>query len=108
MLPSVAVAERSTYPHRITRIVNRLRLERWPRLMHSMRASRQTDWNESFPAHITAAWMGNSPVIGDKHYNRMLDAHFDAATRPATQHMPATACETPQTDSPRSVLRDDS
>lgn len=52
--------------------------------------------------------MGNSAVIGDKHYNRMLDAHFDAATRPATQHMPAAPRETQQTDNPRSVLRGDS
>lgn len=82
VLPEVATAERSTYPHRITRVVERLNMERWPRLMHSMRASRQTDWNEVFPAHVTAAWMGNSPEVGDKHYNRMLDAHFEAATNP--------------------------
>ena len=90
VLPAVAKAERSTYPNRITRIVNRLKLERWRRLMHTLRASRQTDWNEVFPAHVTAAWMGNSPTIGDRHYNRTLDAHFDSATRPATQHTPAT------------------
>lgn len=82
VLPSVAKGERTLYPHRIARVVEQLELERWPRLMHSMRASRQTDWNEVFPAHITAAWMGNSPVIGDRHYNRMLDAHFEAATDP--------------------------
>lgn len=99
VLPDVAKAERSKYPHRITRIVNTLKLERWPRLMHSMRASRQTDWNEVFPAHITAAWMGNSPVIGDRHYNRMLDAHFDAATNP-TQNPTQSVSATPRQPSP--------
>lgn len=98
VLPSVAKGERSTYPNRITRIVERLKLERWPRLMHTLRASRQTDWNEVFPAHVTAAWMGNSPTIGDRHYNRTLDAHFESATRPATQHTPATPRMEPQSN----------
>jgi integrase len=99
VLPAVAAAERSTYPHRITRIVDRLQLVRWQRLIHTMRASRQTDWNEVFPAHVTAAWMGNSPTIGARHYNRTLDGHFDAATHPThnpTQHMPATTRIEPQ------------
>jgi integrase len=96
VLPGMAISERTTYSHRISRIVDRLNLERWPRLFHSLRASRQTDWNEVFPAHVTALWMGNSPTIGDRHYNRMLDGHFDAATRPATQHPPATARMKPQ------------
>jgi len=96
VLPVMAAGERSTIPNRIARLVGRLDVERWPRLFHSLRASLQTDWNEVFPAHVTAAWMGNSPVIGDRHYNRTLNAHFDAATRPATQHTPATPRKEPQ------------
>ena len=89
VLPDVAKSERTKYPHRIKRLVDQLNLDRWPRLMHSMRASRQTDWNEVFPSHVTALWMGNSPTIGDRHYNRMLEGHFDAATDPT--HNPTQA-----------------
>ncbi|WP_172992021.1 hypothetical protein [Lacipirellula parvula] len=49
-----------------------------------------------FPSHVTAAWMGNSPTIGDKHYNRTLDVHFEAATDPLhnpLQTVAATACQ---------------
>lgn len=94
VLPKMVAGERTAYYGRVVRLVERMDIEKWPRFFHSMRASRQTDWNEVFPAHVTAAWMGNSPTIGDKHYNRTLDAHFEAATNPThnpTQTMPENA-----------------
>ena len=40
----------------------------WPRLFHSMRASRQTELQREFPLHVVCSWLGNSPRIAQQSY----------------------------------------
>lgn len=42
------------------KIVRRAGLTPWPRLFHNLRASRQTELAERFPAHVVCDWLGNS------------------------------------------------
>ncbi len=63
------------------RIIRRAGVEPWPRLWHNLRASRQTDLVEEFPAHVVAAWLGNTERIAKEHYLQVLDAHFEKAAR---------------------------
>lgn len=35
-------------------------VEPWPRLFHNLRASRQTELSETFPAHVVADWLCNT------------------------------------------------
>jgi len=40
----------------------------WPRLFHSMRASRQTELQRDFSLHVVSSWLGNSPWIAQQSY----------------------------------------
>jgi len=62
------------------KIVERAGLERWPRLFHNLRASRQTELSEDFPSHVVCAWLGNSEDIAREHYLKVTDSHFEKAS----------------------------
>lgn len=53
----------------------------WPRLWQNLRASRQTELTEQFPAHVVSAWLGNAERIAAQHYLQVLDTHFQKAAR---------------------------
>ena len=97
VLPQMGKQGGTGYCKRVRRIAETAGIKLWSRTLHTLRASMQTDWNELFPAHVTASWLGNSPAIGDKHYNRTLEAHFKAATQP-TQNPTQPAPDTPSHD----------
>ena len=70
---------------RFQKIVKKAGLTPWPRLWHNLRASRQTELTEQFPAHVVSAWLGNSERIAAQHYLQVLDSHFQKASKPAAQ-----------------------
>lgn len=74
-------------------------LERWPRLWHSLRATRQSELAEQYPAHVVSAWIGNSVAIGQKHYMMVTDGHFERATQITTQTPSATPRQPSPTES---------
>jgi hypothetical protein len=51
----------------------------WPRLFHSMRASRQTELQREFPLHVVCAWLGNSPRIAQQSYLLVTEDDFARA-----------------------------
>jgi len=63
----------------LLRIMRRDGVERWPRLFHNMRASLQTELADCFPGHVVTAWLGNSPVIAERHYLQTVDSHYARA-----------------------------
>ncbi len=64
----------------LKRIVVKAGLKPWPRLLHNLRATRQTELVEKFPAHVVSAWLGNTQTVAQNHYLMTLDAHFDRAS----------------------------
>jgi integrase len=58
------------------RIITRANVEAWPRLFQNLRASCETDWAQTYPAHVCAKWLGHSPRIAAGHYLMALDHHF--------------------------------
>lgn len=50
------------------RIVYKAGLTPWDKLFNNMRASREMDLLEAFPAHVVSAWMGHSIQTERKHY----------------------------------------
>lgn len=50
------------------RIIFRAGLRPWEKLFNNLRASREMDLLEVFPAHVVSAWMGHSVVTERKHY----------------------------------------
>jgi integrase len=82
------------------KIIKRAGFEPWPRAWHNLRSSRQTELTDLFPSHVVTGWLGNSERIADKHYNQVLESHFQKAVQIQVQQNPAstrTASQTEQT-----------
>ena len=71
------------------KIIQRAGLQPWPKLFQNMRASRQTELEETFPTHVVCQWMGNSPKVAQKHYLQVTDAHFEKAVQNPVQQASA-------------------
>ena len=63
----------------LNRILRRAGVEPWQRLFHNLRASRQTEMQSQFPAHVVCQWLGNSEAIAHKHYLTVTEDHFALA-----------------------------
>lgn len=60
------------------------RLERaginpWPKPFVNMRSSLETELVESFPIHLVAYWLGNSPAVAVSHYLQVTPDHYERA-----------------------------
>jgi integrase len=65
----------------LERIITRAGFEPWPRLWHNLRATRQTELEESFPSHVVCAWLGNTEKIAREFYLNPTDDHFSRAAK---------------------------
>jgi hypothetical protein len=63
----------------MTRLLRRAGVSGWPRLFHSMRASRQTELQREFPLHVVCSWLGNSPRIAQQSYLFVTEDDFAKA-----------------------------
>lgn len=61
-------------------IRRRAGLQPYKKWCHTLRKNREDDWNEKFPSHVIAEWMGHSPEVAHKHYLRVYDRNVEAAT----------------------------
>ena len=59
-----------------------LGIEPWPKTFQNLRATRQTELTELFPAHVVCKWLGNSEKVAMQHYLQTTDAHFERAAQP--------------------------
>ena len=62
-----------------TRLLRRAGVSGWPRLFHSMQASRQTELQREFPIHVVCSWLGNSPRIAQQSYLLVTEGDFAKA-----------------------------
>jgi integrase len=70
---------------RLERAVVAAGLKPWPKLLHNLRSSRETELAASYPMHVVCAWIGNSLQIAAKHYLQVTDDDFDKAAQKAAQ-----------------------
>ncbi len=61
------------------RLIKKAGHEIWERAFHNMRASRETELVQTFPAKDVAQWLGNSEPTAMKHYVMALDENFQRA-----------------------------
>jgi integrase len=61
------------------RILKNAGVTPWERLFHNLRASRQTELENQFPAHVVCDWLGNSESVARKHYLQTTEDHFTSA-----------------------------
>ena len=57
----------------------------WPKLFQNLRATRQTELEETFPTHPVRACPGNGAAVARQHYLQACD-FFERAARPPAQH----------------------
>jgi len=74
---------------RFTRYIERAGLTPWPKLFQNLRATRQTELEDSFPSHVVCAWLGNSQQVAKKHYLNVTEDHFGRATTDETSEKTA-------------------
>ncbi|MCB9852403.1 MAG: site-specific integrase [Phycisphaerales bacterium] len=83
----------------LKRIIKRAKLQPWPKLFHNLRATRETELAETYPAHVVCAWIGNSQSVAQRHYLQVTDEHFERGARcEALQNALQTVQESPCTD----------
>ncbi len=70
---------------RLLRIIGRAGVEPWPKLFQSLRSTRQTELEESFPSHVVCHWIGNSEKVARMHYLQVTDDHFAKAVQNPVQ-----------------------
>jgi integrase len=83
----------------LERIIARAGVKPWPRLFHNLRASRQTELTEKFPAHVVCSWMGNTEAVAMGHYLKVRDSDFDRAASEPTSVKPAQKAARPGAES---------
>ena len=66
----------------MTRLLRRAGVSGWPRIFHSMRASRQTEQQREFPLHVVCSSLGNSPRIAQQSYLLVSEDDFAKAAGP--------------------------
>jgi hypothetical protein len=59
-------------------------LTSWTKLFQNLRATRQTELEDSFPSHVMCAWLGNSQQVAKKHFFNVTEDHFGRATTDET------------------------
>ena len=96
----------------MTRLLRRAGVSGWPRLFHSMRASRQTELQREFPLHVVCSWLGNSPRIAQQSYLLVTEDDFARAAGVAKAMRMGTAVasftiESFSLDALRTVSRND-
>ncbi len=78
------------------RILRRAGVKAWPRLYQNLRSSRETELAESFPIHVVAEWLGNSPKTALAHYTQTTEEHYQRALQNPVQQGAETARTEPQ------------
>ena len=80
VFPGLAGATGGRVRNVVLGAITRAGVEPWPNLWRTLRASAQTDLEARFPLHVVCAWMGNTTAIAARHYLRVTDEHFAAAS----------------------------
>jgi integrase len=75
----------------LLRILRRAGLKSWPRLYQNLRSSRETELAETFPLHVVAEWLGNSPKTALAHYTQVTEEHYRKALQNPRQQAAAPA-----------------
>ncbi len=64
---------------RVYRAIDSLGMDRWPRVFHSVRATRQTQLKELFGEKVACDWVGNSTDVFRQNYELIDDEIFTRA-----------------------------
>jgi len=79
------IAKGANLGTQLARFIRRAGLEPWPKLMVNLRASRETELIDQFPATEVCRWLGHSTTVAAKYYSRSRsEITIEAAKVPST------------------------
>lgn len=81
VLPTLAECPGSTLDSRLRSLIATAGLRPWPRLWHSLRASRETELVQQFGLKAASTWIGNSEAVALKSYLLVTDETWRKATQ---------------------------
>ena len=76
-------------------ICNGLGIKLWKKPWNNMRATRDTELRNIYPAHVGVAWLGHSEEIARRHYLQIGQEHWDAAACGPSAGGPEAKSEAP-------------
>ncbi len=65
----------------LERILARAGIQRWERIFHNLRASRQTELTAVYSIGTVCRWLGNSVEVADAHYLTAMETEFERAAK---------------------------
>lgn len=77
----------------------------WPRLFHSMRATRQTELEREFGRTAACAWVGNTESVAEAHYLMVTSADWHKATKHKNRTRRTGSEKAPQSDAKSDVAK---
>lgn len=78
LLPAIGDGGGVAFAARIRAVRDRLGLT-WPRLFHSLRATRETELIAQFSMRAATEWIGNSPDVASEFYELITDETWERA-----------------------------
>ncbi len=72
----------------LLKIIRRTGLTPWTKPFQNMRATRETELADQFPAHVVSAWIGNSERVAADHYLQVTEDHMQCAAKCAAPSGP--------------------
>jgi len=79
VIPMLDGNTRKNLGTRFKKIIRRTVVETWPKPFQNLRASCQTDLEQTLPTYVVCQWLGNTPGIANKHYLTVTEDHFQMA-----------------------------
>ena len=58
------------------KIIARAGVDVWPKPFQNLRSSRQTELEQDYPTYVVCKWLGNTPMVANKHYLTVTENHF--------------------------------
>ena len=65
-------------------------------MYQNLRSSRETELAETFPIHVVAEWLGNSPKTALAHYTQVAEEHYRKALQIPVQQVAEVRRTEPQ------------
>jgi len=96
VLPCLSGSAQSKATKMLKSAIKRAGVTPWPRLFHSLRATRQTELQRCNPSHVVCAILGNTEDVAQKHYLIVTDDDLQRAAHNQAQYVAASTRETPQ------------
>ncbi len=68
------------------RIIQKAGVKVWPKPFQNLRASRENELMQQYPAHLVLAWIGHTAAVARDHYLKVTDEDYDRASGKAAQN----------------------